>query len=66
MGEPWICLAHFRVQGSASVKASSTVPSESHCALGLPYVDLVVSFEVAVEVCCFCVTFHCIQLLDNG
>jgi len=30
------------------------------------YVDLVVSIEVAVEVCCYCVTFHCIQLLNSG
>ena len=42
---------------------SCTVRSESHCALRLRYVDLVVSIEVAVEVCCCCVTFHCIQLL---
>jgi hypothetical protein len=29
-----------------------TVHSESFCALRLRYVDLVVSIEVAVEVCC--------------
>ena len=29
-----------------------TVRSESHCALRLRYVDLVVSIKVAVEVCC--------------
>jgi hypothetical protein len=29
-----------------------TVRSESRCALRLRYVDLVVSIEVAVEVCC--------------
>jgi hypothetical protein len=29
-----------------------TVCSESRCALRLRYVDLVVSIEVAVEVCC--------------
>jgi len=44
----------------------STVLSESHCALRLRYVDLVVSIEVAVEVCYCCVTFHCIQLLNSG
>jgi hypothetical protein len=27
---------------------------------------LIVSIEVAVEVCCYCVTFHCIQLLNTG
>jgi len=43
----------------------NTVRSESPCALRLRYVDLVVSIEVAVEVCC-CVTFHCIQLLNSG
>jgi hypothetical protein len=31
---------------------STTVCSESRCALRLRYVDLVVSIEVAVEVCC--------------
>jgi hypothetical protein len=31
---------------------SNTVRSESRCALRLRYVDLVVSIEVAVEVCC--------------
>ena len=30
------------------------------------YVDLVVSIEVAIEVCCCCVTFNCIQLLNSG
>jgi hypothetical protein len=44
----------------------STVRSESHCALTLRYVDLVVSIEVAVEVCCWYVTFQCIQLLHSG
>jgi len=34
-----------------------TVRSESHCALRLRYVDLAVSIEVALEVCCCCVTF---------
>ena len=42
-----------------------TVRSERHCALRLRYVDLVVSIEVAVEVCCCCVTFRCIQLLNS-
>jgi hypothetical protein len=31
---------------------NSTVCSESRCALRLRYVELVVSIEVAVEVCC--------------
>jgi hypothetical protein len=39
---------------------SDTVRSESRCALRLRYVDLVVSIEVAVEVCCCC------QLLNSG
>jgi hypothetical protein len=34
--------------------------------LRYPYVDLVVSIEVAVEVCCCRVKFHCIQLLNSG
>jgi hypothetical protein len=36
-----------------------TVYSESHCALRLWYVDLVVSVEVAVEVCCCFTVFSC-------
>jgi len=44
---------------------SYTMCSESHCALRLRYVNLVVSVEVAVEVCCCCVTFHCIQLSNR-
>jgi hypothetical protein len=36
------------------------VRSESRCALRLRYVDLVVSIEVAVDVCCCCFTvFSC-------
>ena len=31
----------------------------------LRHVDLVVSMEVAVEVCYSCVTFHCNQLLNS-
>jgi hypothetical protein len=44
----------------------NTMRSESRCALRLRYVDLVVSVEVAVEVCCCCVPLHCIQLLNSG
>jgi hypothetical protein len=36
-----------------------TVRSESRCALRLRYVDLVVSIEVAVEVCCCFTVFSC-------
>jgi hypothetical protein len=36
-----------------------TVRSESHCALRLRYVDLVVSIEVAVKVCCCFSVFSC-------
>jgi hypothetical protein len=36
-----------------------TVRLESHCALRLRYVDLVVSIEVAVEVCCCFTVFSC-------
>jgi hypothetical protein len=35
------------------------VRSESRCALRLRYVDLVVSIEVAVEVCCCFTVFSC-------
>jgi hypothetical protein len=37
----------------------NTVRSESHCALRLRYVDLVVSIEVAVGVCCCFTVFGC-------
>jgi hypothetical protein len=36
-----------------------TVCSESRCALRLRYVDLLVSTEVAVEVCCCFTVFSC-------
>jgi hypothetical protein len=36
-----------------------TVLSESRCALRLHYVDLVVSIEVDVEVCCCFTVFSC-------
>ena len=51
---------------SCVYSCSSTVRSENHCAIRLRYVELVVSIEVAVEVCCCCVTFRCIQLLNSG
>jgi hypothetical protein len=38
---------------------ASTVRSESRCAFRLRYVDLVVSIEVAVEVCCCFTVFSC-------
>jgi len=44
----------------------TTVRSESHSALRLRYVDLAVGIEVAVEVCCSCVTFLSVQLLNSG
>jgi hypothetical protein len=37
----------------------SAVRSESRCALRLRCVDLVVSIEVAVEVCCCFTVFRC-------
>jgi hypothetical protein len=37
----------------------STVLSESRCALRSQYVDLVVSIEIAVEVCCCFTVFSC-------
>jgi hypothetical protein len=36
-----------------------TVRSESRCTLRLRYVELVVSIEVAVEVCCCFTVFSC-------
>jgi hypothetical protein len=38
---------------------NNTVRSESRCALRLRYVDLVVSIEVAVAVCCCFTVFSC-------
>jgi len=40
--------------GTFNVVNQHTVHSESCCALRLRYTDLVVSIEVAVEVCCCC------------
>jgi hypothetical protein len=37
----------------------NTVRSESRCALRLRYVDLVVSIEIVVEVCCCFTVFSC-------
>ena len=56
-------LNHYATPGPLSCY---TVRSEIQCALRLRYVDLAVSIEVAVEVCCCCVTFRCIQLLNSG
>jgi hypothetical protein len=41
------------------LRGSYTVRSESHCALRLRYVDLVVGIEVAVKVCCCFNVFSC-------
>jgi hypothetical protein len=40
-------------------RGNNTVRSESPCALRLRYVDLVVSIEVAVEMCCCVTVFSC-------
>jgi hypothetical protein len=58
--------SHSHAHSLKNVSLFYTVHSESHCALRLRYIDLLVSIEVAVEVCCCCVTFHCIQLLNSG
>jgi hypothetical protein len=39
--------------------SKSTVHSESCCALRLRYVDMVVSIEVAVKVCCCFAVLSC-------
>jgi hypothetical protein len=38
--------------------------SESRCALRLQYVDLVVSIEVAIEVCCCFTVFSCSTVVE--
>jgi hypothetical protein len=52
-----------QIPGAKSSKfctvAPNTVHSESRGALRLRYVDLVVSIEVAVEVCCCFTVFSC-------
>jgi hypothetical protein len=53
---------HIILDGGSSKKHKErecTVRSESRCALRLRYVDLVVSIEVAVEVCCCLSVFSC-------
>jgi hypothetical protein len=58
-----INLPHYvavSLQSNAGVtffKDESTVRSVSRCAVRLRYVDLVVSIEVAVEVCCYFTVF---------
>jgi hypothetical protein len=47
------------LDGAATATGNFTVRSESRCALRLRYVDLVVSIEVAVEVCCCFTVFSC-------
>jgi hypothetical protein len=42
-----------------SLSLFNTVRSESRCALRLRYVDLVVSIEVAIDVCCSLTVFSC-------
>jgi hypothetical protein len=44
---------------TAPARQLYTKRSESRCALRLRYVDLVVSIEVAVEVCCCFTVFSC-------
>jgi hypothetical protein len=67
----WHCptsLGAFVILGNATITfimyfrlsiCPYTVRSESHSALRLRYVDLVVSIEVAVEVCCCFTVFSC-------
>jgi hypothetical protein len=40
-------------------KENNALRSESRCALGLRYVDTVVSIEASVEVCCCFTVFSC-------
>jgi hypothetical protein len=47
------------LQGDSYYQGESTVRSEVRCALRLRYVDLVISIEVAVEVCCCFTVFSC-------
>jgi hypothetical protein len=42
----------------------STVRSESRCALRLRYVDLVVSIEIAVAVCCYFNVLSCYTAVE--
>jgi hypothetical protein len=51
-----IYISHFLQQ---RIKLHYTVCSESRCALRLRYADLVVSIEVAVEVCCCLTVLSC-------
>jgi hypothetical protein len=59
-----LCVQPLRLVSTSSrslplVEAITTVRSESRCALRLQYVDLVVSTEVAVAVCCCFTVFSC-------
>jgi hypothetical protein len=60
VGFEYHVLLQSRVAVRSTVKGNVyTVLSESLCALRLRYVDLVVSIEVAVEVCCCFTVFSC-------
>jgi hypothetical protein len=52
--KPWI-----RRQYDISKRRLNTMRSQSHCALGLRYAELVVSIVVTVEVCCCFTVFSC-------
>jgi hypothetical protein len=57
LGKPWT--NEFLFVENHKAGTDCTVRSESRCALRLRYVDLVVSVEVAVEVCCCFTVFSC-------
>jgi hypothetical protein len=55
----WIIPATVDASLLHSYCARNTLCSESRCALRLWHVDLVISIEVAVEVCCCFTVFSC-------
>jgi hypothetical protein len=56
-----MCVVFDRYTGGLLqvIPVAYKVRSESRCALRLRYVDLVVSIEVTIEVCCSFTVFGC-------
>jgi hypothetical protein len=57
--EKYVSIMFVRNQTSPLPLIHNTVRSESRCALRLWYVDLVISVEVSVEVCCCFTVLSC-------
>jgi hypothetical protein len=55
---------YSQAQMFSDIYITTTVRSESRCALRLRHIDFVVTIEVTVELCWL--LFYCIQMLNSG